>query len=266
MYVRLAFAVAAHLESEILVIDEVLAVGDAEFQEKCLGTMRDVAGNGRTVLFVSHNMSAIRHLCSRGLVLSGGRASFDGGVGDAIAAYVHTRGASAARYVRSKPNPATPCIAQVAVERLEWNDIAERLDLIVSIVVSAAEAQKICLDFRLKDDFGAPLTFASTGAFDSTESIPIHGGDTRLIARLNISALAVGRYILSLDINVPWVGFHDRAEDCVEFAIAPEHWHNSINPLRQDHRIGAVLLPVVVEHSESCLEPADLVREGQELT
>jgi lipopolysaccharide transport system ATP-binding protein len=73
MYVRLAFAVAAHLEPEILVVDEVLAVGDAAFQRKCIGKMQDVAGGGRTVLFVSHNMSAVRRLCSRGLLLSSGR-------------------------------------------------------------------------------------------------------------------------------------------------------------------------------------------------
>lgn len=73
MYVRLAFAVAAHLEPEILVVDEVLAVGDAAFQKKCLGKMRDVAGEGRTVLFVSHNMGAITRLCTRGIWLEQGR-------------------------------------------------------------------------------------------------------------------------------------------------------------------------------------------------
>lgn len=73
MYVRLAFAVAAHLEPEILVIDEVLAVGDAEFQKKCLGKMQDVAGQGRTVLFVSHNMGAVKTLCSKGIVLNHGQ-------------------------------------------------------------------------------------------------------------------------------------------------------------------------------------------------
>lgn len=72
MYVRLAFAVAAHLEPEILVVDEVLAVGDAEFQKKCLGKMKDVAGQGRTVLFVSHNMGAIQKICGQGLVLRDG--------------------------------------------------------------------------------------------------------------------------------------------------------------------------------------------------
>lgn len=73
MYTRLAFAVAAHLDPEILVVDEVLAVGDAEFQKKCLGKMQDVSRGGRTVLFVSHNMGAIQNLCTRGVVLSGGR-------------------------------------------------------------------------------------------------------------------------------------------------------------------------------------------------
>src|SRR2546426_9141127 len=73
MYVRLAFAVAAHLEPEILVVDEVLAVGDVEFQKKCLGKMQDVAGHGRTVLFVSHNVAAIENLCTRAIRLEAGR-------------------------------------------------------------------------------------------------------------------------------------------------------------------------------------------------
>ena len=72
MYVRLAFAVAAHLEPEILIVDEVLAVGDAEFQKKCLGKMKDVSGQGRTVLFVSHNMGAIQSLCSKSIYLKNG--------------------------------------------------------------------------------------------------------------------------------------------------------------------------------------------------
>src|SRR5262249_46705645 len=73
MYVRLAFAVAAHLEPEILLVDEVLAVGDAEFQKKCLGRMGEVAKLGRTVLFVSHNMAALRKLCGQALLLTKGR-------------------------------------------------------------------------------------------------------------------------------------------------------------------------------------------------
>jgi lipopolysaccharide transport system ATP-binding protein len=92
MYLRLAFAVAAHLEPEILLVDEVLAVGDAEFQRKCLGRMSDVAREGRTILFVSHNMNAIQRLCSRCLLLEHGRLELDGTPREVVAAYI-TRGA-----------------------------------------------------------------------------------------------------------------------------------------------------------------------------
>jgi lipopolysaccharide transport system ATP-binding protein len=87
MYVRLAFAVAAHLEPEILVVDEVLAVGDAEFQKKCLTKMQDVAGLGRTVLFVSHNMAAVTRLCSTGILLEKGRVTCRSDVGTCLSAY-----------------------------------------------------------------------------------------------------------------------------------------------------------------------------------
>jgi lipopolysaccharide transport system ATP-binding protein len=91
MYVRLAFAVAAHLEPEILVIDEVLAVGDAEFQKKCLGKMKDVATGGRTVLFVSHNMGAIADLCDRVVILKHGQVYKIGSTEDMINEYIsHT--------------------------------------------------------------------------------------------------------------------------------------------------------------------------------
>jgi lipopolysaccharide transport system ATP-binding protein len=88
MYVRLAFAVAAHLEPEILIVDEVLAVGDVEFQKKCLGKMQDVATSGRTVLFVSHNMQAISVLCNRGVFLRSGSVQFVGGAKEAIDKYI----------------------------------------------------------------------------------------------------------------------------------------------------------------------------------
>ena len=88
MYMRLAFAVAAHLEPELLVVDEVLAVGDAEFQKKCLGKMGEVAKSGRTVLFVSHNMAAVQQLCTTGLVLDGGQIAFSGMIGEAIMHYM----------------------------------------------------------------------------------------------------------------------------------------------------------------------------------
>jgi len=88
MYVRLAFAVAAHVEADILLVDEVLAVGDAEFQKRCLGMMGDVARGGRTVLFVSHNMTALRNLCTKGLLLDNGQLDSVGSINDMIAKYV----------------------------------------------------------------------------------------------------------------------------------------------------------------------------------
>jgi lipopolysaccharide transport system ATP-binding protein len=88
MYVRLAFAVAAHLESEILIVDEVLAVGDAEFQKKCLGKMKDVSGQGRTVLFVSHNMSAVQNLCDKGLLVSNGKLEYINSIDVAINKFI----------------------------------------------------------------------------------------------------------------------------------------------------------------------------------
>ncbi len=88
MYVRLAFAVAAHLEPEILIVDEVLAVGDAEFQKKCLGKMKDVSGQGRTVIFVSHNIQAVSNLCTTGLLLDKGRITNSGNVEECIKKYI----------------------------------------------------------------------------------------------------------------------------------------------------------------------------------
>jgi lipopolysaccharide transport system ATP-binding protein len=96
MYTRLAFAVASHLEPEILIVDEVLAVGDAAFQKKCLGRMGQVSREGRTVLFVSHNMTAVKSLCDRGVLLEKGKVTLDGSVDDVVDAYL-TAGTDMAR-------------------------------------------------------------------------------------------------------------------------------------------------------------------------
>ena len=98
MYVRLAFAVAAHLEPEILLVDEVLAVGDAEFQRKCLGKMNDIAHEGRTILFVSHNMAAIQRLCTSAILLREGRVPFSGDAVSVVAEYLRGDGLGGPRY------------------------------------------------------------------------------------------------------------------------------------------------------------------------
>ena len=88
MFVRLAFAVAAHLDTDVLVVDEVLAVGDAQFQERCLGRMKELSGTGRTVVLVSHNMSSITRLCTRGILLDGGRIVLDGSPAEVVSRYL----------------------------------------------------------------------------------------------------------------------------------------------------------------------------------
>ncbi len=104
MYVRLAFAVAAHLEPEILIVDEVLAVGDVHFQNKCLGKMQDVGKEGRTVIFVSHNMAAINTLCTSGIVLSQGKIEFAGDIDGATRHYLSQTSISSAFKRQSQPS------------------------------------------------------------------------------------------------------------------------------------------------------------------
>jgi lipopolysaccharide transport system ATP-binding protein len=132
MYVRLAFAVAAHLEPDIFIVDEVLAVGDAEFQRRCLGKMRDVATKeGRTVLFVSHNMGAIANLCTRGIVLNKGGVDFEGPVAKAVEHYLvqgaaHVQaGEGLAPHVLYELNPKSRT-TPFAITRIETRDLEGR--------------------------------------------------------------------------------------------------------------------------------------------
>jgi lipopolysaccharide transport system ATP-binding protein len=110
MYVRLAFAVAAHLEPEILIVDEVLAVGDFAFQKKCLGKMHDVAaGDGRTILFVSHNMGALAQLCDRGVLLEGGTVAAIGSIREVIECYLQSGSDHRSARAEFPADPAQPC-------------------------------------------------------------------------------------------------------------------------------------------------------------
>jgi lipopolysaccharide transport system ATP-binding protein len=119
MRVRLAFAVAAHLEPEILIIDEVLAVGDASFQKKCLGKISSVAQEGRTVIFVSHNSAAIENLCRRGIVLDHGRLVFDGTQTEAISRYLQM---FAEKAVALEERPDRTGSGELRVTRIEYRD------------------------------------------------------------------------------------------------------------------------------------------------
>lgn len=115
MYVRLAFAVAAHLEPEILIIDEVLAVGDAEFQKKCLGKMKDVACEGRTVIFVSHDLAAVQSLCTKGVLLEKGEIKYFGTTEEAINKYTLQ---NETKYFKKTSLSEKPTIIEVKIENL----------------------------------------------------------------------------------------------------------------------------------------------------
>lgn len=129
MYVRLAFAVAAHLDPEILIVDEVLAVGDAEFQKKCLGKMQDVSKNqGRTVIFVSHNMGAIRSLCNKGILLNDGAIRSNGDVEECLTSYLNVDEKNA--LVNYKHDPSKQIqILEVRVKN-NYNNLTSYLDIL----------------------------------------------------------------------------------------------------------------------------------------
>ncbi|MEO8587731.1 MAG: polysaccharide ABC transporter ATP-binding protein [Flavobacteriales bacterium] len=119
MYVRLAFAVAAHLEPEILIVDEVLAVGDAQFQRKCLGKMEEVSGQGRTILFVSHQMDAVQRLCNKGLLLHQGRLIGSGSMQQVVDQYLSSHASSSATFDFAPPPAESTAAAWASGLRLE---------------------------------------------------------------------------------------------------------------------------------------------------
>ncbi len=129
MYVRLAFAVAAHLDSEILVVDEVLAVGDAEFQKRCLGKMESISHDGRTILFVSHNLTAVKSLCNKGIVLSEGSLTYAGAAEDAVEFYTGAGMAEQTewRWDKKEERPGNDFIALTAVSLKPWQ--GETIDI-----------------------------------------------------------------------------------------------------------------------------------------
>jgi lipopolysaccharide transport system ATP-binding protein len=137
MYVRLAFAVAAHLESEILIVDEVLAVGDAEFQKKCLGKMGEISkGEGRTVLFVSHNMAAVKSLCNKGILLSNGMVNYAGDIDAVVENYLKTSNNVASRNWINSTSPGSDFIKLLEARVVNENgDTALNFSISEDIVV-----------------------------------------------------------------------------------------------------------------------------------
>ena len=159
MYVRLAFAVAAHLESEIMIVDEVLAVGDAEFQKKCLGKMGDVsAREGRTVLFVSHNMGAVKNLCTSGIFLDNGTIKMNDKVGPVIERYFQSQKSSFQKITKNSPREGSGDVLFAGVEILNnkyepINSTATGEDLIFKFILDVrVKSRNIDIGFSIHDE------------------------------------------------------------------------------------------------------------------
>lgn len=158
MYVRLAFAVAAHLEPEILIIDEVLAVGDAEFQKKCLGKMKDVAGEGRTVIFVSHDLAAVKQLCNKGVLLKNGTVIAEGSMEEVIHSYT----TEVKEEVYTKPkDEKKPSVTKVRLITSEGGSLqAHGQALTIQMDINMPEGREgIALSFQVLNALGKPVLY-----------------------------------------------------------------------------------------------------------
>jgi lipopolysaccharide transport system ATP-binding protein len=220
MYVRLAFSVAAHLEPEILIVDEVLAVGDAEFQKKCLGKMREVShGHGRTVLFVSHNVLAVRSLCDRGIYLKDGRVVIDAPVEAAVAAYVGSAEGAGAAWERVAPPDDAAAIAvrnqRGAISAMLTTE--EPIDLEIGIHARRdVDGASVAIRVSNNEDV-AVFTTASSDWPDRSSSIS--RGDHRYRVRIPRKYLAPGRYNLIVAAHIPLQTCFDAIENCVSFDV-----------------------------------------------
>ena len=233
MYVRLAFAVAAHLEPEILIVDEVLAVGDAAFQQKCLGKMGEVVGHGRTVLFVSHNMSAIQSLCTLGVVLEDGRLGYAGDLVGALARYSQTH-AGGDYWVRAD-GAAPPLHFARAGCRTGGRQPALTLNL----------------DLHLRGTGQHPPAFVAVDLVSMTGVVVLQGvprltpfipagadarpTDHRVEVEVELPPLIPGRYAVNL-----WCGSHnsatiDAVDSAVQFEVHAPPQPDRTFPYTPDH-------------------------------
>jgi lipopolysaccharide transport system ATP-binding protein len=219
MYVRLAFAVAAHLEPEILIVDEVLAVGDARFQKRCLGKMQEVAsGQGRTVLFVSHNMQAISTLTQRCLMLSKGQVAAVGPTAEVISQYIHEGGGTPEMVYTAPASNDQPKITSIELRTSEAHNVqtnGKPLQLIVE-VTTPRPIETARISVHVCDRLGDPVIHLwasdteyqmcrTPGTFRLVCDIPklrLYKGDYTL--RANLREYAGGRQFDSIEGVCPF--------------------------------------------------------------
>ncbi len=242
MYVRLAFAIAAHLEPEILIVDEVLAVGDAAFQQKCLNKMGEVAGEGRTVLFVSHNMSVIQALCHRAVFLDHGKAVADGSVDQVVGVYLRSLERSAAQDLLEREDR----------DPRGWEDVLLRQVDVISldggVPATGRPAQfvfrltgwlpALSCTFVIYDHLGLPVaTFDSRAG--STEDLP-PASDNNLVCEVDELPLVPGQY--RVDVTIRGAGqIQDGLEAAARFQV--EEGTMRGRPVPLENVLGRVIFP-----------------------
>lgn len=223
MYMRLAFAVASHLEPDILIVDEVLAVGDAAFQTKCLGKMDDAAKAGRTVLFVSHNMGAVLQLCSKGIVLKEGRKDFEGDVGAAVSDYLE-RMQGTDNSVKFDDEPEKNAqITSMSVTSVDGRVISTQPHTEPFCVVVKYRVTKwnvgsyVCLD--VFNASGARLLWSSDAV--SVDEMSVERSPGVYVARITIPPmiLAPGFYHFTAAIYAPGRGQFDAREKAIRVEV-----------------------------------------------
>jgi lipopolysaccharide transport system ATP-binding protein len=230
MYMRLAFSVAAHLEPEILIVDEVLAVGDMVFQQKCLGKMNEVGRSGRTVLFVSHNMAAVESLCGQGIVMNQGRVEFDGKQNDAVRFYSHSGKTSRllGQYQEdnlphvSRNKPFRLVSAKMTSDGKECGGcfaIGAPLEFTVEIEANS-EVQLPQVDIGINNNRGLRITTLNTDC-DLTRMAPaMREKKNRVVCKVDNMNLMPGDYTVTLCLLESGHSF-DIVKDAVHFTVLP---------------------------------------------
>ncbi|MGZ5089219.1 MAG: ABC transporter ATP-binding protein [Usitatibacter sp.] len=221
MYVRLAFAVAAHMEPEILIVDEVLAVGDADFQRKCMGKMHDVSAGGRTILFVSHNMAAIKSLTTRGIVLAHGNVAYDGPSEAAIDFYAQqsrTPGTTAGAVTRGGAHTRVTTVALLDGAGKPTHQYTPGTNIRVEVTFDTDGRSGLSLELFLLDERMSKIGLASSYQLHGI-SLPNRAGTYRCVAELEPMWLASGRYSMDVTTSIVNSGWDHYVETALQFEV-----------------------------------------------